>query len=91
MALSMMIPGLFAGALQEAVGYGTFFLIVVVACTMTYVVTSLLKIVAKKTIGEEITDEEAEELLKEGEGALKDVINDGKEILKRQKGRKAKK
>ena len=44
MALSMMIPGLFAGALQEAVGYSTFFLIVIAACSMTYIVTSLLKI-----------------------------------------------
>ena len=44
MALSMMIPGLFAGALQEAVGYQTFFLIVVVACSLTYLVTSFLKI-----------------------------------------------
>ncbi len=44
MALSMMIPGLFAGALQESVGYPVFFLIVVVACAMTYIVTSLLKI-----------------------------------------------
>ena len=44
MALSMMIPGLFAGALQEAVGYKTFFLIVVVACSLTYVVTWFLDI-----------------------------------------------
>ena len=44
MALSMMIPGLFAGALQEAVGYRTFFIIVMLACTMTYVVTAYLKI-----------------------------------------------
>ena len=44
MALSMMIPGLFAGALQEAVGYPVFFLIVVAACCMTYIVTALLKI-----------------------------------------------
>ena len=44
MALSMMIPGLFAGALQEAVGYQTFFLIVVGCCAMTYVVSALLKI-----------------------------------------------
>jgi len=44
MALSMMIPGLFAGALQESVGYRAFFIIVVVACSMTYLVTSLLKI-----------------------------------------------
>ena len=44
MALSMMIPGLFAGALQEAVGYRTFFIIVVVACSMTYVVAKRLDI-----------------------------------------------
>ena len=44
MALSMMIPGLFAGALQESVGYPAFFLIVVGACAMTYIVTALLKI-----------------------------------------------
>ena len=44
MALSMMIPGLFAGALQEAVGYQPFFLIVVASCTLTYVVTWFLRI-----------------------------------------------
>ena len=44
MALSMMIPGLFAGALQESVGYQTFFLIVVGSCVMTYIVSALLKI-----------------------------------------------
>ena len=44
MALSMMIPGLFAGALQEAVGYRTFFLIVIAFCSVTFAVTSLLKI-----------------------------------------------
>ena len=44
MALSMMIPGLFAGALQEAVGYRAFFVIVVVCCVTTYIVASLLKI-----------------------------------------------
>lgn len=44
MALSMMIPGLFAGALQESVGYKNFFIIVCCFCTVTYVVTALLKI-----------------------------------------------
>jgi len=44
MALSMMIPGMFAGALQEAVGYQAFFLIVVAACSLTYIVTAFLKI-----------------------------------------------
>ncbi len=44
MALSMMIPGLFAGALQETVGYPVFFLIVMGACAMTYVVAWFLDI-----------------------------------------------
>ena len=44
MALSMMIPGLFAGALQEMVGYPVFFIIVVAACSLTYIVTSRLHI-----------------------------------------------
>ena len=44
MALSMMIPGLFAGALQESVGYQAFFLIVIATCAMTYVVTWFLDI-----------------------------------------------
>jgi len=44
MALSMMIPGLFAGALQEAVGYRMFFIIVMLSCALTYIVTAFLKI-----------------------------------------------
>ena len=44
MALSMMIPGLFAGALQEAVGYKHFFVIVMACCAVTFIVTSFLKI-----------------------------------------------
>ena len=44
MALSMMIPGLFAGALQEAVGYRMFFIIVMVFCIVTFVVSRLVKI-----------------------------------------------
>ena len=44
MALSMMIPGLFAGALQEAVGYRAFFIIVMICCAVTFLVTSCLKI-----------------------------------------------
>lgn len=44
MALSMMIPGLFAGALQEAVGYRTFFIIVMAFCSVTFIITSLLKV-----------------------------------------------
>ena len=44
MALSMMIPGLFAGALQEAVGYRSFFIIVMMCCAITFLVTAFLKI-----------------------------------------------
>lgn len=44
MACSMMIPGLFAGALQEAVGYRMFFNIVVASCAITFVVAWFLKI-----------------------------------------------
>ncbi len=44
MALSMMIPGLFAGALQEWVGYRAFFIIVVLACAMTFLVSLFVKI-----------------------------------------------
>lgn len=44
MALSMMIPGLFAGALQEMVGYRMFFIIVIACCAVTFLVTSFLKI-----------------------------------------------
>ena len=44
MALSMMIPGMFAGTLQESVGYPVFFLIVMAACSLTYIVSSQLKI-----------------------------------------------
>ena len=44
MALSMMLPGLVAGALQEVVGYRMFFLIVTALCSITFIVTALIKI-----------------------------------------------
>lgn len=44
MALSMMLPGLVAGYLQEAVGYTTFFIFVMVCCLVTVAVTSMLKV-----------------------------------------------
>ena len=59
MALSLMIPGLFAGALQEAVGYRTFFIIVMICCIVTFLVTSFLKIdpeFGKKTAKTEIEE-----------------------------------
>lgn len=39
MALSMMIPGMFAGYLQEALGYEQFFWMVIACCIATIVVT----------------------------------------------------
>jgi PAT family beta-lactamase induction signal transducer AmpG len=42
MALSMMIPGMFAGFLQELVGYSAFFWIVIVCCVATVVVTFII-------------------------------------------------
>ena len=42
MALSMMIPGFFAGMLQESLGYVGFFALVMVCCLATVAVTALL-------------------------------------------------
>ena len=44
MALSMMLPGLVAGWLQELVGYFWFFVIVVLLCAMTFIVAAFVKI-----------------------------------------------
>ncbi|MDT3386285.1 MAG: MFS transporter, partial [Bacteroidota bacterium] len=41
MALSMMIPGMFAGFIQESIGYANFFWMVMVCCIATLVVTFL--------------------------------------------------
>ena len=44
MALSMMIPGAFAGYLQEMMGYEGFFWMVIVCCLGTVAVTKLIKV-----------------------------------------------
>lgn len=44
MALSMMLPGMVAGYLQEAVGYVWFFGFVMVCCLVTVLVTIMLKV-----------------------------------------------
>ncbi len=44
MSLSMMVPGLFAGALQEMLGYRQFFIVAVLCCAVTFLVTAFLKI-----------------------------------------------
>ena len=43
MALSMMIPGMFAGYLQEWLGYELFFWLVILCCLATVVVTYYVK------------------------------------------------
>ena len=41
MALGLMIPGLFAGQIEMAVGYSWFFAIVMLLCVPTFIVTGL--------------------------------------------------
>lgn len=44
MAAGMMLPGMFAGYLQERMGYRTFFIWVTACCAITFLVTAFLKI-----------------------------------------------
>ena len=44
MALSMMLPGLVAGYVQEWLGYTSFFIFVMVCCLVTVAVTSMVKV-----------------------------------------------
>ena len=44
MALSMMLPGMVAGYIQEAVGYTNFFIFVMVCCLVTVFVTMSVKV-----------------------------------------------
>lgn len=44
MALSLMLPGMVAGWLQEMLGYTTFFVVVIVLCIITFVSAALVKI-----------------------------------------------
>lgn len=44
MALSMMLPGMVAGYIQEALGYAGFFVMVMVCCLATVVVTLFAKV-----------------------------------------------
>ena len=44
MALSMMLPGMFAGWLQESVGYLNFFIIVMALVPLTFLVSGLIKV-----------------------------------------------
>ena len=44
MALSMMLPGMVAGYIQETAGYTHFFIFVMICCLVTVYVTSMLKV-----------------------------------------------
>jgi PAT family beta-lactamase induction signal transducer AmpG len=44
MAMSMMLPGMVAGYLQESLGYTQFFIFVMICCLVTVAVTSMLKV-----------------------------------------------
>jgi PAT family beta-lactamase induction signal transducer AmpG len=44
MALGMMIPGMFSGKLQDAIGYQHFFLWVIAATIPGFIVAMLVKI-----------------------------------------------
>ena len=44
MALSMMLPGMIAGYMQEGLGYTGFFIFVMVCCLVTVAVTAMLKV-----------------------------------------------
>lgn len=44
MALSMMLPGMVAGYIQEAVGYTNFFIFVMICCLVTVLVTMTVKV-----------------------------------------------
>ena len=42
--LGLMLPGMVSGWLKDAVGYSTFFVIVMFCCAITFLVTAFLKI-----------------------------------------------
>lgn len=44
MALGMMLPGMVAGYMQEVVGYLNFFIIVMLLCVLTFIVSALIRI-----------------------------------------------
>lgn len=44
MSLGMMLPGMFAGQLQESMGYNIFFIWVTACTIVTFIVSALIKI-----------------------------------------------
>lgn len=54
MSLSLMLPGLVAGSIQELLGYRHYFIFVLVMCAFTFAVTALVRI--DKTFGRDDID-----------------------------------
>ena len=44
MALGMMLPGMYAGKIQEFLGYTNFFILVLFLCMLTFMVAALVKV-----------------------------------------------
>ena len=44
MALGMMLPGMVAGLISDLLGYKMFFIWILIACTVTFLVTAFLNI-----------------------------------------------
>lgn len=44
MALSMMLPGMVSGKLQQIMGYQSFFILVMILCVVTFIVTYFIKV-----------------------------------------------
>ncbi|MBQ6308407.1 MAG: MFS transporter [Prevotella sp.] len=44
MALSMMLPGMVSGKLQQMMGYQSFFILVMILCVVTFIVTYFIKV-----------------------------------------------
>ncbi|MBO5603219.1 MAG: MFS transporter [Prevotella sp.] len=44
MALSMMLPGMVSGKLQQVMGYQSFFILVMILCVVTFIVTYIIKV-----------------------------------------------
>lgn len=59
MALSMMLPGMFAGQLQVSVGYLNFFIIACALIPLTFIAAALIKV--DPEFGKKHVDEETEE------------------------------
>ena len=43
MALGMMLPGMISGKLQEIMGYKMFFIWIIACCSITFIVSALIK------------------------------------------------